>query len=80
MPVLDKHIKDESNKIAEESLDRVPQANMHRLPHRILGAIICRGPQGSVQVGTGVLISSDLVLTCAHVLFNKLNHMPFHKF
>ena len=50
---------------------------MLTLPHKHIGAIICVGPAGSIQYGTGTLISKNLVLTCAHVIYNK-SHKAYY--
>lgn len=44
---------------------------MRTVPHRHVGAIICVGPSGLIQYGTGTLISGNIVLTCAHVIYSK---------
>lgn len=54
-----------------EQIDRIPALKMTKLPHRHIGAIICLGYTGQLQYGTGTLISKNLVLTCAHVIYNK---------
>lgn len=45
--------------------------NIAKIPHRHIGAVISVGPGGSIQFGTGILLSKNLVLTCAHVIYNK---------
>ena len=64
-------VNDEVGGICGEEVDRVHPKQMKDLPHRHIGAIICVGPGGSIQYGTGTLISRNLVLTCAHVIYNK---------
>jgi V8-like Glu-specific endopeptidase len=44
---------------------------MEFMPHRHIGTVICIGYGGTLQVGTGMLISKNLVLTCAHVIHVK---------
>ena len=44
---------------------------MQTMPHRHIGTVICFGYGGVLQFGTGILISKNLVLTCAHVIQNK---------
>jgi len=40
---------------------------MTKLPHRHIGVVLGVHPVFGFKVGTGILISRDLVLTCAHV-------------
>ena len=44
---------------------------MESLPHRHIGVVLAVHPMGVFQLGTGILISRDLVLTCAHVTHSK---------
>ena len=44
---------------------------MKKIPHRHIGTVICLGPGGAAQFGTGILISKNLVLTCAHVIHSR---------
>ena len=39
-------------------------------PHNNISAIICRWEE-KIGIGSGFLISSNLVLTCAHIFFRK---------
>ena len=50
---------------------------MEKLPHKHIGAVVCRGPCNTLQTGTGLLISPDLVLTCAHVIINNEYNAPY---
>ena len=50
---------------------------MAKLHHRLLGAIICHDSQKNMQTGTGMLLSPNLVLTCAHVIVNAKENEPF---
>ena len=52
---------------------------MSALPHRLIGAVISIGPGGSIQYGTGTLISKNLVLTCAHVIYNRPHQAYYPK-
>ena len=53
---------------------------MNKLPHRHLGVVLAVHLCGVFQVGTGILISRDLVLTCAHVTHCKLyQNKPFER-
>jgi len=52
---------------------------MKNLPHRLIGIVLCRGPGNALQTGTGVLISANLVLTSAHVIFHSIQFKPFPK-
>jgi len=44
---------------------------MNNLPHRLIGVVLAVHPMGKFQLGTGFLISKNLVLTCAHVIHCK---------
>jgi len=44
---------------------------MKNIPHRHIGIVLAVHQMGVFQLGTGILISRDLVLTCAHVTHNK---------
>ena len=77
--ILDEYINDESGKIGNEDIERVELSDMKMLPHKHIGAIICRGPVNTLQTGTGMLISKNMVLTCAHVIFNKHYNAPYPK-
>jgi V8-like Glu-specific endopeptidase len=44
---------------------------MKKLPHRHIGVVIAHHPMGAIQLGTGILISPNLVLTCAHVIHSQ---------
>ena len=44
---------------------------MRMLPHRHIGVIVCHHPMGLLQLGTGILVSKNLILTCAHVIHQK---------
>ena len=52
---------------------------MSSLPYRLIGAVISVGPANSIQYGTGILLSKDLVLTCAHVIYNKPHQAYYDK-
>ena len=52
---------------------------MSSLPHNLIGAVLSVGPGGSIQYGTGILVSKDLVLTCAHVIYNKPHQAYYDK-
>lgn len=49
---------------------------LSKLPYRHLGVIISRGER-HVSYGTGILISRNLVLTCAHNIFNATKRILF---
>lgn len=68
--IQDEYIKDESGKMGGEDIERVDLSDMKLLPHRLIGAIICKGPANTLQTGTGILVSKNIVLTCAHVINN----------
>ena len=63
--------------ILGETIESVPFNKMNTLPHRHIGALISVGPGSIIQYGTGTLISKDLVLTCASVIYNK-EHQDFY--
>ena len=70
-------VNDEEAGICGEYLDVVDPGEMNKMPHRHIGAILCFGPAQTIQYGTGTLISRDLVLTCAHVIYNK-EHQAYY--
>ena len=72
-----KCVNEETGGLCGENVDRVPPKKMSLLPHKHIGAVICVGPGGSIQYGTGTLISRNLVLTCAHVIYNR-PHQAFY--
>jgi V8-like Glu-specific endopeptidase len=43
---------------------------MNKLPHRLIGIILSEDEFGKVGIGTGILISPDLVLTVAHNIYD----------
>jgi len=55
----------------DEDLDHVEESEMKEVPHRHIGVVLAIHPSGVFQVGTGTLISKNLVLTCAHVIHCK---------
>ena len=69
----------EAGGLCGENVDRVPQSKMSSLPHRHIGAVVCVGPGGAIQFGTGTLLSRDLVLTCAHVIYNAPHQAYYPK-
>ena len=52
-------------------MEYVEEEEMENLPHRHIGVVLAVHPMGVFQLGTGILISRDLVLTCAHVTHSK---------
>ena len=53
---------------------------MKQLPHRHIGVIKATDPCGAFQLGSGILISKNLVLTCAHVTHcQAFQKRPFPK-
>ncbi len=52
---------------------------MKKLPHRLIGIILSEDESGKVGVGTGILISPDLVLTVAHNIYNFEGKKEYHK-
>jgi hypothetical protein len=54
-------------------LEHIKRSRMSQLPHRHIGSIICRHQKDQPyprNVGSGILISRNLVLTCFHILFD----------
>jgi V8-like Glu-specific endopeptidase len=48
------------------------------MPHRHIGVVLAHHQMGAIQLGTGILISPNLVLTCAHVIHSKIyQNKPF---
>lgn len=39
---------------------------------------MCLSQNGDIQTGTGILISKDLVLTCAHVIYDEKTSKTYH--
>ena len=74
-----KCVNEETGGLCGEDVDRVAPKKMNLLPHRHIGAVVCVGPGGNIQYGTGTLISRDLVLTCAHVIYNRMHQAYYPK-
>ena len=56
---------------------------MKKLPHKHIGSITFTSTKThALGKGTGILISANLVLTCAHNIYDKINSQLFrdHKF
>jgi len=71
-------IKDEVGGGCGEEMDVVDEDEMKEVPHRHIGVVLGIHPFGGFQVGTGILISKNLVLTCAHVTHCKYyQNKPF---
>lgn len=51
----------------------VPQRMLGKPPHNLIGAITWEDEMEEVGLGTGVLISPDLILTAAHNLVDFSN-------
>ena len=51
-------------------MEEISPEQMTKLPHKLIGALTYNSLQNQVQ-GSGILISPDLVLTCAHNLYDK---------
>ena len=59
-------------------MEYVDEEEMKQLPHRHIGVVIAHHQMGAIQLGTGILISPNLVLTCAHVTHSKAyQNKPF---
>ena len=52
-----------------ETPAKVTEDMMRELPHTLIGAITMENDRSEVGLGTGILISPDLVLTSAHNLY-----------
>jgi V8-like Glu-specific endopeptidase len=52
-------------------VDYVEEKEMKEVPHRHIGVVLAVYSGSIFQLGTGILISRDLVLTCAHVTHAK---------
>lgn len=64
-------IKDEAGGICGEDVDYVEEGEMKEVPHRHIGVVLAVHPCGVFQLGSGILLSRNLVLTCAHVIHCK---------
>ena len=53
-------------------MDYIQQKFMTNVPNRHIGVVLAVHPMGAFQLGTGILISKNLVLTCAHVIHCKI--------
>lgn len=62
--------KDEKH-IRNEDLFQVPSEQLCSLIHRSIGAITFLNPGKLMEVGSGVAISRDLVLTVAHNVYDR---------
>lgn len=61
---------------------RIDSRLMTKLPHRLIGLITFENANGCLGVGTGILISRNLVLTVAHNVFDHSfkNNYRKHRF
>ena len=64
-------VQDEAGGICGEDIDYVEEKEMKKAPHRHIGIVLAVHPCGVFQLGSGILISRNLVLTCAHVTHSK---------
>jgi V8-like Glu-specific endopeptidase len=61
-------------------VDYVKEEKMNEYPHRHIGVVLAVYSGSIFQLGTGILISPNLVLTCAHVIHCKAyQNNPFPK-
>ena len=58
---------------------RIEKDQMSENPHQLIGAVICIGGRKRRNCGSGILISKDLVLTCAHVVYSQELKMKYEK-
>ncbi len=52
-------------------LFKIKGDELKQLLHRSIGAVSCLNSEKELYYGSGVLISKNLVLTCAHNLFDR---------
>lgn len=50
---------------------QISKQDMKMLPHTCIGLVICVNKFGVVGYSTGFLVSSNLVITSAHVMFDS---------
>ena len=50
---------------------------MRALHHSHIGPVICIDDKNQMAMGSGILISSNLVLTCAHVIYHEKEQRYF---
>ena len=52
-------------------LSKIQQRDITTFPYNTIGSLIAETTSKKLVFGTGVLISSDIVLTCVHNIFNS---------
>jgi hypothetical protein len=52
-------------------LSQLTAEEVKDMPHSLIGLITCLNQENKLISGSGILISPDLVLTCAHNIFNR---------
>ena len=66
-----KNINHEVRKIRGEDINYLRLKNISLPPDRHISTVNSMTPAENIQYGTGILLSKNLVLTCAHAIYNK---------
>lgn len=66
--------------IPHDKLFKVPKENMGKLLHINIGPLIFKGSSTAMGKGSGLLISSNLVLTSAHNICNHSSKQKYYDF
>jgi V8-like Glu-specific endopeptidase len=54
-----------------EGLDQVSVSLIKQFPYCVIGAITAKDSYGHTTRGSGALVSSNLIVTSAHVIFSR---------